>query len=99
MISGTDRMTNSPPEQVYDFRAHFFLEFKIRCISDTHSNYNDGHISVFVKNNPCLVRNKPSVCSLMPNETRFHLVGMQAPYAILASCALLKWQTQGYLIL
>jgi len=77
----------------------FFSEFKIRCISETQSNYNDGHISVFVKNNLCLMKNKSSSCSLLSNEMRFHLVGMQTPYAILDSCALLKWQAQDYLIL
>jgi hypothetical protein len=77
----------------------FFSEFKIRCISETHSNYNEGHISVFVKINPCLMKNKSALCSLLSYEMRFHLVGMQRPYVIRDSCASLKWQAQDYLIL
>jgi hypothetical protein len=77
----------------------FSSEFKIRRVSETHSNYNDGHISVFMKNNPCLMKNKSALCSLLPNEMLFHLVGMQTPYAIRESCALLKWQAQDHLIL
>jgi hypothetical protein len=100
MNSGTDLMTNSPPEEGYDFKGTVcFSEFKIFCISETHNNYNDGHSSVFVKSNPSPMKNKPALCSLMSNEMRFHLVGMQAPYAIRVSCALLKWQRQDYLIL
>ena len=77
----------------------FFSEFKIRCTSETHSNSNDGHIAVFVKNNPSLMKNKSALCSLLSNEMRFHLVGMQTPYAIRDSCAVLKLQAQDYLIL
>jgi hypothetical protein len=45
------------------------------------------------------MKNKPTLCSLLSNEMRFHLIGMQTPYAIRDSCALLEWQAQDYLIL
>jgi len=77
----------------------FFSEFKIRSTSETHSNYDDWHIAKFVKNNPSLMENKSALCSLLSDEMRFHLVGMQTPYTTRDSCALLKWQAQDYLIL
>jgi hypothetical protein len=45
------------------------------------------------------MKNKSALCSLLSNEMRFHLIGMQTPHAVRDSCALLKWQAQDYLIL
>lgn len=54
---------------------------------------------VFVRNNPCLMKNKPALCCLLSNEMPCHLVGMQIRYAIRDPCAVWKWQRPDYLIL
>jgi len=60
--------------------GHNFSEFEILCISETHSNYNDGHILCVYEEQLLSHEKKSALCSLLSDEMRFHLVGMQTPY-------------------